>query len=100
MVVLPGPVSIRTLVRTSSSLVWLVLFLLTLTAWFLGTDHGFNSDNHVSVSIGIFAVAVFKLRLVGLYFMELRDAPRSLRALFEGYCVVLLALLIGMYLLT
>jgi hypothetical protein len=47
----------------------------------------------------IIAVAVFKLRLVGIYFMELREAPLPLRGIFEGYCVVLLGLLVGMYLL-
>jgi caa(3)-type oxidase subunit IV len=90
----------RTLVGTKSSLVWLVLVVLTLIAWFLGTNHGFNSDNHAPASIAIFVVAVFKLRLVGLYFMELREAPLPLRGLFEGYCVVLMMLLIGMYFLT
>ena len=44
-------------------------------------------------------VAVFKIRLVGLYFMELREAPLALRGVFEGYCVALLGLLTGMYLL-
>ena len=88
----------RTLVRNNSSLVWVALVVLTLIAWFLGTDHGFNSDNHVPASVAIFVVAVFKLRLVGLYFMELRNAPGPLRGLFEVYCAVLLTLLIGMYL--
>jgi hypothetical protein len=32
-----------------------------------------------------------------MYFMELRGAPRGLRAIFEGYCAALLVLLIGMY---
>jgi hypothetical protein len=44
-------------------------------------------------------VAVFKVRLAGLYFMELRDGPRSLRGLFERYCAVLAVVLNGMLLL-
>ena len=87
----------RTLIRTNSTVTWLALVALTLISWFLGTDHGFNSANHAGASVAIFVVAVFKLRLVGLYFMELRGAPRSLRGIFEGYCVSLLVLLIGMY---
>lgn len=88
------------LVRTQATLIWLVLVALTTVSWALGTQHGFGGDGHLPASLVIFAVAIFKIRLVGLYFMELRDAPRSLRGLFEGYCVALLGLLIGMYLLT
>lgn len=87
----------RTLIRTGSTVALLGLVALTLISWFLGTDHRFNSANHAGASVAIFVVAVFKLRLVGMYFMELRGAPRGLRAIFEGYCAALLVLLIGMY---
>lgn len=87
-----------TLVRSNATVAWLVLTALTVVSWALGTGHGFGG-NHVPASLVIFVVAVFKLRLVGLYFMELREAPLQLRGAFEGYCVVLLGLLIGMYLL-
>jgi caa(3)-type oxidase subunit IV len=86
------------LVRTNATLVWLVLVVLTLVSWVLGTQHGFGGDAHVPASLVIFTVAIFKIRLVGLYFMELREAPRALRGLFESYCVALLGLLMGMYL--
>jgi hypothetical protein len=89
----------RTLVRTNASLAWLVLVALTAVSWALGTAHGFGGDHRLPASLVIIAVAVFKVRLVGLYFMELRDAPLALRAAFEGYCVVLLGLLWGMFLL-
>jgi len=49
--------------------------------------------------LAIFVVAVFKARLVGLYFMELREAPIALRGAFEAYCVALLTVLSTMYLL-
>jgi hypothetical protein len=54
-------------------------------------------DDHSSSSVAICVVAVFKVRLVGMYFMELRHAPLALRGMFEGYCLALLGLLIGMY---
>lgn len=85
------------LVRTNATLVWLLLTVLTIVSWVLGADHGFV-DHRVVSSLAIFAVAVFKVRLVGLYFMELKGAPIALRGLFEGYCVLLLALLSTMYL--
>jgi hypothetical protein len=94
-----GAVIMRTLVRTNASVAWLILTTLTVISWALGTQHGFGGGNHVPASLVIIVVAVFKIRLVGLYFMELREAPLALRGIFEGYCVVLLGLLTGMYLL-
>lgn len=88
----------KTLVRTNASVAWLVLVALTVISWMLGTQHGFGGANHVPASLVIVVVAVFKIRLVGLYFMELRDAPWSLRGIFEAYCVVLFLLLSMMYL--
>jgi hypothetical protein len=79
---------------------WFVLILATLTSWRLGTDHGLGSDeDHELASVAIFLVAFVKVRLVGLYFMELREAPLPLRGIFEGYCAVVCAAVIGMYLL-
>ena len=88
----------RTLVQTKASVAWLVLVALTVTQWVIGTQSGIGAP-HVSASLVIFVVAVFKARLVGLYFMELREAPIALRGVFEGYCVALLAVLSTMYLL-
>jgi hypothetical protein len=48
-------------------------------------------------SLVIFAVAIFKVRLIGLYFMELKMAPSTLRGLFEGYCLGLFGLLTAMF---
>ena len=89
----------KTLVRSNASVAWLALTSLTVVSWVLGTQHGLGGGGHVPASLLIFVVAIFKVRLVGLYFMELRDAPLALRAIFEGYCVVLLGVLVGMYLL-
>jgi hypothetical protein len=88
-----------TLIRTNATLAWLVLTTLTVISWALGTQHGLGGGNHVPASLVIFVVAIFKIRVVGLYFMELREAPIALRGAFEGYCVVLLGLLCGMYLM-
>jgi caa(3)-type oxidase subunit IV len=84
-------------VRTNASLIWFVLCGLTVVSWALGVDHGLGEGHHLPASLAIFAVAIFKVRLVGLYFMELKTAPRVLRGIFEGYCVGLLGLLIAMF---
>jgi len=89
----------KTLVRTNASVAWFILTALTVVSWSLGTQHGLGAGNHVPASLAIVAVAIFKIRLVGLYFMELKEAPLALRGIFEGYCVVLFGLLTGMYLL-
>ena len=40
-----------------------------------------------------------KVRVVGLYFMELRQVPRMLRGIFEIYCLVLCAMILAFYFL-
>ncbi|OBI21459.1 hypothetical protein A5712_15695 [Mycobacterium sp. E2327] len=90
--------NMSSVVRTNASLIWFLLCALTVVSWALGTDHGFGGGHHTPASLVIFAVAIFKVRLVGLYFMELRMAPLVLRGLFEGYCLALFGLLTAMFL--
>jgi heme/copper-type cytochrome/quinol oxidase subunit 4 len=85
-----------TLLRAPFTAVWVVLVAATLLSFWLGTDHGLSSAT--ARAVVILVVAFVKIRLVGLHFMELRAAPLALRALFEGYCVVVCLGLIGFYL--
>ena len=87
----------RSVVTTNASLIWVLLCALTIVSWALGTNHGVGAGHHLQASLVIFAVAVFKVRLVGLYFMELKMAPTVLRGLFEGYCLGLFGLLTAMF---
>jgi hypothetical protein len=73
---------------------WLVLIAATLVSYALGVDHSIGAVTVVAV----LGIAAIKIRLVGLDFMELRSAPIPLRAAFEGYCLVLWAVLSGLYL--
>jgi len=82
------------LLRTRATLVWLILSALTISSWALGTTDG--DGTHLSASLVILLVTVLKVRFVGLYFMELRGAPLSLRGVFEGYCAALWILLTAM----
>jgi hypothetical protein len=84
--------------KTPSTVVWLLLVLATATSWFLGTDHGLPPSDQSFLGAVILVVAVVKVRLVGTYFMELRHAPAVLRSLFNLYCLVLLGVLLGLYL--
>jgi hypothetical protein len=87
------------LLRTRVTVIWLVLIGATLLSWWLGTDHGIGAGgDHRSAGVVILAVAFFKARLVGLYFMDLRGAPIVLRAVFEVYCLLVFGVVIGMFL--
>lgn len=81
------------LLRSRSTVVWLVLVMVTMLSWTLGADHGVGS----TVGVVVLGFAVVKVRFVGLDFMELRNAPLMLRALFEAYCIILWMVLAGMY---
>jgi hypothetical protein len=82
------------LFRARSTVVWVVLVAATIASWAVGSEHGTGS----AIAVVVLGVALFKVRFVGLDFMELRQAPLLLRGMFECYCVVLWCVLAGMYL--
>jgi hypothetical protein len=83
-----------TLLRARSTLVWMILVVATLASWALGSEHRIGSE----IGVVVLAIGLIKVRFVGLDFMELRNAPLALRAIFETYCVALWCILAGMYL--
>lgn len=85
------------LFRAPFTSVWFVLMAATLLSFSLGSLHGPDSSR-VS-AIAVLMVAFMKVRLVGIHFMELRDAPVVLRSIFEGYALGVCAVLIGFYML-
>jgi hypothetical protein len=46
----------------------------------------------------VLIVAFVRVRIVGLYFMEIRRAPLALRVSFDAWCVVVCAGVVGIYL--
>jgi hypothetical protein len=88
------------LLRTRTTAVWLGLTLATLLSWSLGGHHTLGmSNSHALAGVSILLIAFVKIRFVGLYFMDLRDAPTVLRGLFEAYCAVVFIALTAMYLI-
>ena len=83
---------------TKATAIWLVLIGATVVAALLAAEGGAGS--HRAASTLILAVAFTKVRLVGLYFMELREEPTVLRLIFEAYCLVVFAAMLGLYLAT
>lgn len=83
-----------TLLRSPAGATWAVLVALTLVSWWLGTDHGLNDPT--AAAAVLLAVAVGKVYVIGLQFMELRHADPRLRRAFQAYCGVVGAGLVGM----
>lgn len=69
--------------------VWMLLVAATLLTWWLGTDHPFASANIRLASALAIVIAIVKVFLIGLDFMELRDAPKALRRAFTAWAVIL-----------
>lgn len=78
-------------------LVWVALIAATCLSFWLGGGHR-APVREAAVSVAVLAVAFVKIRLVGLYFMELKNAPLVLRAIFEGYVVLVAGTVITLYL--
>jgi caa(3)-type oxidase subunit IV len=83
---------VRIVYRDPVIVVWIALALATFLSWWLSTEEA--SDGRL-IAVIILIVAGVKIRLVGLYFMELRDAPALLRGAFEIYVFVLSGVLAG-----
>jgi hypothetical protein len=81
------------LLRARSTFVWLALIVVTIVSRAVGAEHETGS----AIPVLVLALAVIKVRFVGLDFMELRYAPLVLRVGFEGYCIALWLVLAGMY---
>jgi hypothetical protein len=84
------------LLRSRITLIWLVLIAATVASVLVGTDNIVTSVKAASVLVIV--IAFIKVRFVGRYFMELRDAPVPLLLIFEGYCLVVCAALVVMFL--
>jgi len=86
---------VSAVLRNRISAVWAVLIAATVLSWWLG-DHGVRDAGLASLLV--LFVAFAKVCAVGMYFMELRDAPIPLRLVFQGWCVIVYCTLAGMYL--
>lgn len=80
--------------RSRLIVVWTALMLATGLSWLLG--HSPIEYPRLSGSV-VLAIAFLKVRFVGLDFMELRQAPATLRWVFEGWVFLTCAAVIAMY---
>ena len=88
-------------VRSGATLVWLALTVLTALSWYLAEDYGVQHAQALrAVTVALFVVAFFKVRLVVMHFMEIAEAPLALRAVFEAWVVIVCGVLVFLYLAT
>lgn len=73
--------------------VWVVLIALTLGSFVVGVEQ--SPQVATWGALLIIALALVKIRLIGVHYMDLRSAPRALRHLFDGYLLVVFAVLGG-----
>ncbi|MGL4318203.1 MAG: cytochrome C oxidase subunit IV family protein [Pseudomonas sp.] len=84
----------KALLLSSESLVWLVLMLMTGTAWLLAYTHGSILPSARIEAMVILALAFFKARLVLMHFMEAGHAPMQLRLPCEAWILLTASALI------
>jgi len=72
----------RTVLRPDAiTALWTFLVFATALSWWLGADHGLGSGR--AMTAVVLAIAFAKAWAVGRWFMDLRRAPRALRAGFD-----------------
>lgn len=80
------------LVATRKAVLWLVLVALTIMS--LELFQGVAGGNRHIAAAAVIVIAFIKVRIVGLDYMEIRNAPRLLRVLFEAWVGTMLMLII------
>ena len=66
------------------TLVWVLLLALTFGSFLVGVEQGAGFAS-VGAAI-IVGIAMLKVRLIGLHFMDVRAAPRALRHCSKATC--------------
>lgn len=65
------------------TLVWMLLLGITFASFVVGVEQGAGAAS--AAAVVIIGLALCKVRLIGIHFMDLRVAPRPLRLIFEAY---------------
>lgn len=86
------------LARHPAMIAWAALMLATAISWWLGSRHDVFNGGKAVTAAAILAIAFIKVHFVGMYFMDLREAPVLLRRIFNAWTLGTCAVLIGLYL--
>jgi cytochrome c oxidase subunit 4 len=88
---------VTTYIRNPLTIVWAVLAAVTIVSWLTARDGGAAHQINVTVTVVVLLIAALKAQLVIWHFMEVRYAPRWLKATTSGWLIGLVALLLGFY---
>ena len=73
--------------------VWMILILLTIVSWFVGTD---LSSSRILPML-VLGLAFVKCGLIILYFMEVRKLQGAIRRWHEIWVLLVGSLVVGLY---
>jgi hypothetical protein len=85
----------QSLLLSRTTVIWALLVGATLLSWEFGHGIGFSDLRHAGIAIIV--VAMIKVRMVILDFMEVRHAPVFMRIGGEAYCAVICAVLVTLF---
>jgi hypothetical protein len=83
----------------ATTYVWLFLSAITVISWWLAPGHpGGQAVASVPITVAVVLLGFVKGRMIIRYFMEVRTAPRWLKAATDAWLIVLWAAILGIYL--
>jgi Prokaryotic Cytochrome C oxidase subunit IV len=74
------------------TLVWMLLLGITFPSFVVGIEQGAGAAS--AAAVVIIGLALCKVRLIGMHFMDVRVAPRPLRLIFEAYVLAVFITLV------
>ncbi len=86
----------KALLLSRVTAVWGLLIVATMLSWQLG--HGVGFDDARLAGTAILIVTFIKVRFVIRDFMEIGHAPRWMQRIGDGWIVLIMALLVGLFL--
>ncbi|AOE86802.1 hypothetical protein THL1_4254 [Pseudomonas sp. TCU-HL1] len=88
--------TMKDLLLSRETLVWVVLMAMTITSWVLAYTHGMLLPSARYEAVLILSLAFIKARLVLMHFMEAADSPAQLRLPCEAWVLLCAATLIAL----
>jgi cytochrome c oxidase subunit IV len=85
------------LIRNPLTIVWALLTTVTIASSLIAIDGGASHQINTTVTTVVLLIAAFKAHMVIRHFMEVRLAPRWLKATTTGWVLGLFGLLLGFY---
>ncbi len=84
-------------VNRAAILTWFFLVCASVATWLLIEGRGMSASASVSL---ILLIAVIKVRMIVLHYMELKHAPLHWRLAFELWPVIAASLILGIWFFT